>query len=311
MHIRENVTARNKLAFSVLFTGSILVAELVGGYLANSLALLSDAGHVFVDVLALLLSWFALRQTERPASHKMTFGYHRIGILAALVNSVSLVVISGVIFHEAYGRLGEPPPVRSGLMLSVAALGFIANVVVVLMLRREQRQNLNIRSAFLHVLGDALSSLGVMGGGAVILLSGWFWVDPAISVAIGLVIVFNSLQVIREALSIFLEASPSHLDMEQMVQAMMGVPGVKDVHDLHVWTIAPRIHALSCHVLVDDLSISQGADIVGRLNELLGTRYGIGHSTVQLECVGCDPNSLYCSLTPNGEDVHSHVAVDY
>ncbi len=311
MHIRENVTVRNKLAFSVLFTGSILVAELVGGYLANSLALLSDAGHVFVDVLALLLSWFALRQTERPASHKMTFGYHRIGILAALVNSVSLVVISGVIFHEAYGRLGEPPPVRSGLMLSVAALGFIANVVVVLMLRREQRQNLNIRSAFLHVLGDALSSLGVMGGGAVILLSGWFWVDPAISVAIGLVIVFNSLQVIREALSIFLEASPSHLDMEQMVQAMMGVPGVKDVHDLHVWTIAPRIHALSCHVLVDDLSISQGADIVGRLNELLGTRYGIGHSTVQLECVGCDPNSLYCSLTPNGEDVHSHVAVDY
>ena len=311
MQIRERSTARNKLAFSVVLTSSILVGELVGGYLANSLALLSDAGHVFIDILALLLSWFALRQTEKPASHKMTFGYHRIGILAALVNSVSLVGISGVIFYEAYGRLREPQPVRSGLMLSVAVIGFIANIIVVLILRREQRENLNIRSAFLHVMGDALSSLGVIGGGAIIYFSGWFWVDPAISVVIGVVIVFNSLQVMREALSIFLEASPAHLDMEQMVQAMMGVPGVKDVHDLHVWTIAPRIHALSCHVLVDDLSVSQGANIVGRLNELLSSRYGIGHSTVQLECVGCDPNSLYCSLTPSTEDVHPHVVADH
>ena len=311
MQIRERSTARNKLAFSVILTSSILVGELVGGYLANSLALLSDAGHVFIDILALLLSWFALRQTEKPASHKMTFGYHRIGILAALVNSVSLVGISGVIFYEAYGRLREPQPVRSGLMLSVAVIGFIANIIVVLILRREQRENLNIRSAFLHVMGDALSSLGVIGGGAIIYFSGWFWVDPAISVVIGVVIVFNSLQVMREALSIFLEASPAHLDMEQMVQAMMGVPGVKDVHDLHVWTIAPRIHALSCHVLVDDLSVSQGANIVGRLNELLSSRYGIGHSTVQLECVGCDPNSLYCSLTPSTEDVHPHVVADH
>jgi len=311
LQIRERSTARNKLAFSVILTSSILVGELVGGYLANSLALLSDAGHVFIDILALLLSWFALRQTEKPASHKMTFGYHRIGILAALVNSVSLVGISGVIFYEAYGRLREPQPVRSGLMLSVAVIGFIANIIVVLILRREQRENLNIRSAFLHVMGDALSSLGVIGGGAIIYFSGWFWVDPAISVVIGVVIVFNSLQVMREALSIFLEASPAHLDMEQMVQAMMGVPGVKDVHDLHVWTIAPRIHALSCHVLVDDLSVSQGANIVGRLNELLSSRYGIGHSTVQLECVGCDPNSLYCSLTPSTEDVHPHVVADH
>jgi cobalt-zinc-cadmium efflux system protein len=310
LRIRERSTARKKLAFAVIFTAVILVGELVGGFLANSLALLSDAGHVFTDVLALLLSWFALRQAEKPATERMTFGYHRIGILAAFINAVSLVGIAAIIFFEAYHRLREPQPVRSVLMFSVAAIGLVANLVILFMLRSEQQGNLNIRSAFLHVAGDALASVGVIFGGAIIYFSGWFWVDPAISVAIALIIVFGAWRVIREAVNIFLEASPGHLNVDEMVLAMMGVPGVKDVHDLHVWSITPQMHALSCHVLIDDLSVSQGANIVGRLNELLSSKFNIEHSTVQLECVECDPNSLYCSLTPHVEEEHPHIVAD-
>ena len=295
---------------AIIFTGVILAMELVGGYLANSLALLSDAGHVFTDALALLLSWFALRQAEKPATERMTFGYHRIGIFAAFINGVSLVGIAGIIFYEAYGRFREPPPVRSGLMLSIAAIGLVANLIVLFMLRSEQHENLNVRSAFLHVAGDALASVGVICGGAIIYFSGWFWVDPAISVAIALIISFGAWRVIREAVNIFLEATPAHLNIDEMVRAMMEVPGVKDVHDLHVWSITPQMHALSCHVLVDDLSVSQGANIVGRLNELLSSKFNIGHSTVQLECVGCDPNSLYCSLTPHAEEEPRHTGAD-
>lgn len=310
MHIAKTSAPRNKLAFAVLFTGAILIGELVGGYLANSLALLSDAGHAFTDVLALLLSWFALRQAEKPATGRMTFGYHRWGIIAAFINAVSLVGIAAIIFYEAYGRLREPEPVRSGLMLSVAVIGLVANLVIAFVLRREQRENLNIHSAFLHVMGDALASVGVILGGAIIYFSGWLWVDPAISVVIALIIVFGAGRVIREAVNVLLEASPAHVRVDEMIRAMMGVQGVKDVHDLHVWSITPQVHALSCHVLIDDLSISEGGDILGRLNELLRERFSIGHSTMQLECVGCDPNSLYCSLAPHAEEEQPYIAAD-
>jgi cobalt-zinc-cadmium efflux system protein len=310
LHLRTKLVARNKLALAIIFTGVILVGELVGGYLANSLALLSDAGHVFTDMLALLLSWFALRQAEKPATNRMTFGYHRIGIFAAFINAVSLVGIAVVILFEASHRLRSPEPVRSTLMLSIAAIGLIANLIVLFMLRSEQHGNLNIRSAFLHVAGDALASVGVIFGGVIIYFSGWFWVDPAISVAIALIIIFGAWRVIREAVNVFLEATPAYLNIDEMVQAMMEVPGVKDVHDLHVWSITPQMHALSCHVLVDDLSVSQGANIVGRLNELLSSKFSIGHSTMQLECVGCEPNSLYCSLTPHPEEEHPYISAD-
>lgn len=276
--------------------------------MANSLALLSDAGHVFTDALALLLSWFALRQAEKPATDRMTFGFHRMGIFAAFINAVSLVGIAMIILYEAYGRMREPEPVRSVLMFSVAVIGLVANLIIVLILRREQRENLNLHSAFLHVAGDALASVGVIFGGAIIYFSGWFWVDPAISVVIALIIAFGAWRVIKEAVNILLEASPAHVNVDDMVKAMMEAPGVKDVHDLHVWSITPQMHALSCHVLIDDMSVSDGSNILGELNELLSAKFNIGHSTMQLECVGCEPNSLYCSLTPHTEEEHPPIA---
>ncbi len=309
MSIRS--ASRDKLAFAVILTGTILVTELVGGYVANSLALLSDAGHVFTDALALLLSLFALRQAEKPANGKMTFGFHRTGIFAAFINAVSLVGIAAVILYEAYDRLREPEPVRSVLMFSVAVIGLVVNLIIILILRREQQENLNIHSAFLHVAGDVLASVGVIVGGTIIYFSGWFWVDPAVSVVIALIIAFGAWRVIKEAVNILLEGSPAHVNVDDVVKAMMGVPGVKDVHDLHVWSITPQMHALSCHVLIDDLSISQGANIIGKLNELLSRKFDIGHSTMQLECVGCEPNSLFCSLTPHLEEERPHVVADH
>jgi cobalt-zinc-cadmium efflux system protein len=291
----------NRLRFAVALTTLVLAGELIVGFIANSLALLSDAGHVFTDVLALSLSWFGVKQAEKPATARMTFGYHRLGILIALLNAGSILAICLVIFYEAYRRLQHPPAVESGLMLGAAFLGLVANMVVVWRLERDQRHNLNVRSAFLHALGDALSSLGVIIAGVVILFTGWFWVDPAISIFIGLVIGFSALRIMREVINVFLEAAPRHLNMEELVQAMHQVPGVKGVHDLHVWSITPQIHALSCHLLIDPSLLSERATIIERLNLMLQGQFNIRHTTVQLDCVNCDPNMLYCDLYVEGE----------
>lgn len=296
-HNEREAKLSNRLRFAVILTALILLGELAGGYLANSLALLSDAGHVFTDLLALLLSWVGVRQATRPASQRMTFGYHRIGILIAITNALTLIAIALFIFYEAYRRLQAPPEVESVLMLTVAFLGLLGNLCIAFLLRPWQQENLNVRSAFLHVAGDTLASVGVILGGAIIFFSGWFWVDPALSVLIGLIIAFGSWQIIREGLAIFLEASPPHLDFSELVRAMMGIPGIKDVHDLHVWSISHGMHALSCHILIEDLPISQSSDILARLNEVLSRRFRIEHSTVQFECEGCDYNGLYCTFS--------------
>lgn len=295
-----------KMRAAVILTGLILVAEVVGGLVANSLALLSDAGHVFTDLLALLLSWFGVMQAERPASARMTFGYHRVGILIALVNAASIVIIAGVIFYEAYHRLLAPEEVSSGLMFGVALVGLLANLVVLWWLLGEQRQNLNVRSAFLHAGGDALASVGVIAGGLLILFTGRFIIDPIVSVAIGLIIAVGAFYIIRQAVEIILEASPGHVNQEDMVQAMLEVPGVRNVHDLHIWTIAPQMHALSCHILLEDEYNAQRAQVVERLNQVVGERFDIEHGTFQLECVGCDADALYCTFAPNANSLHQH-----
>jgi cobalt-zinc-cadmium efflux system protein len=290
----------HKLKIAILVTALVLAVELIGGYLANSLALLSDAGHVFTDVLALLLSWFGVRQAQRPASHRMTYGYHRIGILVALINAISLVAIAGIIFYEAYQRFLAPEQVTGSLMLGVAMGGLIANLAIIFVLHSEEHRNLNVRSAFLHVAGDALASVGVIIGGLVILFTGVFWIDPLLSVLIGLIIGYGSWGVIREGVSIFLEASPEHVDVEEMVSVMRDVPGVEDIHDLHVWTIAPGIHSLSAHVTIDDVRLSESTAILNQLNNILCARFDIGHTAIQFECAGCTPHGLYCRLAPNG-----------
>ncbi len=289
---------REPLRWAILLTALILVAEVVGGVFANSLALLSDAGHLFTDLVALTLSLVAVRQVQRPSNWRMTFGYHRVGILVALFNAATLVGITGAIFWGAAERFRDPPEVQGGLTLGVAVLGLVVNGAVMRLLWAQRSVSLTVRSAFLHVVGDALGSLAVIVSGAIILATAWFWADPAISVFIGLIIAVGAWRILREGLSVLVEAAPAGLNVEELAAALGRVPGVCDVHDLHVWSIAPGIRALSCHMRLDDRPISEGDLILGRVNELLTGRYAIAHSTIQMETGECDPNALYCTLPP-------------
>jgi len=291
----------SKLKFGIMLSSLILAAELAGGLLANSLALLADAGHVFADVIALSLSWYGVKQAERPASHSMTFGYHRVGVLIAIVNALSILAIALVIFYEAFHRLQQPPEVNSPLMLAVAVVGLGVNLFVASWLRKEQKANINVRSAFWHALGDALASTGVILGGTIILLTGLFVVDPIISIAIGLIIVLAAWSILRDGLRVLLEAAPRGIDIRKIVNSLNQISGVRDVHDLHVWSITPQLHAMSCHVLIDDLTTSEAANIREQIKEVLSQQYNIEHTTLEMECDQCSANDIFCKLTVTKE----------
>ena len=297
-HTHHPLPVGSKLKFGIMLTSLILAVEVAGGLLSNSLALLSDAGHVFADIIALSLSWYGVRQTGRPASSRMTFGYHRIGVVIALVNAVSIFAIAGVIFYEAYRRWQQPPEVNSQVMLIAAIVGLSVNIFIAFWLRKEQRSNLNVRSAFWHVLGDALASIGVIIGAAIILLTGWFLVDPIISVLIGFIIILAAWRILKEGLRVLLEAAPQQVDVTRMVDTLKKIPGIKGVHDVHVWSVSPELHAMSCHVLTDDLRMSQATEIRKEVEKVLRRQFDIGHSALQMECQECGTNDLFCSLTP-------------
>jgi len=306
-HVPIIPPAARSLQVALFLTIVILVAQTIVGFIANSLALLSDAGHVLMDVFALGLSWIAVRQSARAASGRMTFGYHRVGILVAVVNAVAVVVVAVLIFIEATRRMGAAPEVQGNLLLAMALAGGGVNLLVAWLLHEESRRSLNVRSAFLHVLGDLLGSIGVLVAAVAIVAFGWFWVDPAVSILIGLIILVGAVQIIREATSIFLEASPAHVNVDELVREMKAVPGVLGIHDLHVWSITPSIHALSCHLLVENQSISQGCLLLEGVNELLSSRFSIEHSTIQMETEECDPSALHCTFSPRGlTSVHEH-----
>ncbi len=296
-HHRGRSSVASKLKCGIILSSVILVAELAGGLMANSLALLADAGHVFTDVIALSLSWYGLRQAERPASNRMTFGYHRVGVIIAIVNALSIFAIALFIFYEAIRRLQDPPEVDSPIMLIVATIGLSVNLLVAFWLRKEQRANLNIRSAFMHSLGDALASIGVILGGIIILTTGLFVVDPIISIAIGLIIILAAWNIFRDGLRVLLEATPPDIDLSQMISDLKNVSGVKDVHDIHVWSITPQLHAMSCHVLIDDRLTSEAAGIRQKIEEILLRQYQIEHTTLQMECEVCDEGDFLCKLT--------------
>lgn len=294
---RQTLPVASKLKVGIMLTSFILVLEVVGGLLSNSLALLADAGHVFTDVIALTLSWYGVKQAERPASHGMTFGYHRVGVIIAVVNAISIFVIAALIFYEASQRFGQPPEVKGLLMLAVATVGLAVNLFVAFWLRKEQRSNLNVRSAFWHALGDALASVGVIIGGVIILLTGWFVVDPIISVLVGLIIILAAWRILKEGLRVLLEAAPPEIDVKKLVKTIGRVPRVRNVHDIHVWSISPELHAMSCHVLIDDLPTSEAAIIRQKIEDVLGQQYDIEHSTLQMECEQCGSNDIFCKLS--------------
>lgn len=295
-----------KLRLAVIISASILLVEVVGGLISNSLALLSDAGHVFTDLLAISIAWFAAKQAERPSHAKMTFGYHRWGIIAALVNALSLIGVSGAIFFEAYRRWQEPPTINGPIMLSVAFVGLIANMVVVGQLRHDAKENLNVKGAFWHAIGDTLSSVGVIVAGIIIIFTGLYWVDPLVSVIVALIILAGAWRLLKESINVLLEAPPEHLKAEVIAQELAQVPGVKEIHDLHIWSIGPGFHALSCHVWVDDQALSEGSRILDKVRELLSEKYHITHSTLQLECLDCK-GGLYCSFDQPTENEHTHM----
>jgi cobalt-zinc-cadmium efflux system protein len=276
------------------------IVELAGGLLSNSLALIGDAGHMFTDTLALGLSLFALNLTKRPASQTKTYGYYRAEILAALVNGTILIAVSGYIFYEAYRRFVAPPEVRGGLMLIVAAIGLVANVVGIAILRSAGSRNLNIKSAFLHMWSDTLSSIGVIAAGAIILLTGRTIADPIISIIIGLLILRGAGGLVWGSVNILLEAVPKNLDVSRINDAVRKIKGVRDVHDVHLWAITSGMYAMSCHLLIEDQMVSNCNQIVEEVNKTLSQEFGISHSTVQLECEECE-NSPVCHIGGNHE----------
>jgi len=297
-----------RLALSLGITMAFVFVEIAAGVFANSLALLTDAAHNFTDVLALALSWWALRLTAQPANQNKTYGYHRAGILAALINSTTLVVIALGIFYEAYHRFINPPEVRADVLIGVGLAAVLINVVTALLVRRGAEHDLNIRSAFLHLMGDVLSTIGAVIAGVIIRYTNWNWLDPMVSVLIGFLILWSAWSIVREAIDILMEGTPTDIDMDAMIQDITSVDGVRGVHDLHVWSITQAMRTLSAHLVTADMSISEGANIQTRVNEILFHKYEVSHATLQLECEGCVPNLLYCDIT---EANHRHSIPKY
>jgi cobalt-zinc-cadmium efflux system protein len=286
---------QRRLLVALSITGLMTIVELAGGLISNSLALIGDAGHMFTDTLALGLSLFALNLAKRPASQTKTYGYYRAEILAALVNGTILVLVSGYIFYEAYHRFVEPPEVRGGLMLIVAAIGLAANVVGISVLRSAGSRNLNVKGAFLHMWSDTLSSVGVIAAGAIIFVTGRTIADPIISIIIGVLILRGAGGLVWESINILLEAVPKNLDVSRINDAIRKIKGVRDIHDVHLWAITSGMYAMSCHLLIEDQMVSNCTQIVDEVNRMLSQEFGISHSTVQLECEECE-NSPVCHI---------------
>ena len=310
-HNHTHGLARNSLRLAFFLTLIILIAELVGGLLANSLALLSDAGHVVTDIFALGLAWFATVQAERPPNARKTFGYHRVGILAAMVNAATLIVIAFAILLEAVQRYQHPEPVQPLIMFVAAGTGIVINLIIGFGLKKEAN-NLNVRAAMLHVFGDVGVSAGVIVAGIIILLTGWTFVDPLLSVGIAVLIAIGAWRILRETTDILLEAVPKGVSMPGLVKDMKSVEGIEDVHDLHVWGITSNMYALSCHALIADVPPSDSSVILHSLNTMLSEKYHIGHVTIQFECdphqeTYCAVNGLYCHMEM-GENCNHHQA---
>lgn len=282
------------LVIAMAIIGAFMVVELVGGLLSGSLALMSDAGHMLTDTLALGLSLAAVRVALRPPTEERTFGYHRAEILAALVNGSTLILISMLIFYEAARRLMAPPEVDSTLMLAVAVAGLVANAAAASLLRDRSRHNLNARGAYLHIMGDLLSSVGVIVGAVLMLAFGWWLADPVISVLIGVIILAGAWRLVTQSTHILLESVPAHLTLEEVREALMGVEGVVMVHDLHVWTLSSGLYAMSAHIVVEDARVSDYGRMMANCRDMLRERFGISHTTIQLECEGCE--APFCAL---------------
>jgi len=286
-----------KLKWAFLATFFILAVEVIGGSLANSLALLSDAGHVLTDVAALGLAWFAAVQAQKSPTLDKTFGYHRTGILAALANSLTLIIIAFVILYEAFHRFQNPQPVESTIMYLSAGVGVIVNLAIAFGFRGGE-DNLNVRSALLHVLGDAAASAGVILGAVIMQFTQWYVIDPIISVLIALMIAWNAWKIVKETLHILMEGAPTNFEYDRLLAFVRTLQGAMDIHDLHVWSVTPERVALSCHLIVDpDGSLEQSTETIQQLKQYLLKEFGISHTTIEIETNQCGCTALLCHET--------------
>jgi cobalt-zinc-cadmium efflux system protein len=294
-----------RLALSAGLTVCLVAAEVAAGLFANSLALLTDAAHNATDVLALGLSWYAVRLALRPAHSGKTYGYHRAGILAALVNSTTLVLVALGVFYEVYRRVIAPPEVRAGVLAAVAAAAFAINLATALLIRRGSERDLNLRSVFVHLMGDVFSTLGAVAAGVAIALTGWSGWDALAGALIGVLILWNAWGILRETIHILLESTPEDIDVDRMLADVLRVSGVHGVHDLHIWSITREMRTLSAHILVGEMSVRESAAVQIAVGTLLCDKYGIQHSTLQMECENCLPDGTYCDMAAsNGSGAH-------
>jgi cobalt-zinc-cadmium efflux system protein len=273
--------SRKRLIIVLALTAVFMVVEFVGGWIANSLALMADAGHMLNDVVALALTYFALWFAQRPATASKSYGWLRLEILCALVNGAALFVIAGIIFWQAFLRFRQPPEVEGTLMLAVAGGGLIVNIIGAVLLHSSASHNLNMRGAYLHILGDLLGSVGAISAALIILATGWYIADPLISVFVAVLILLGAWRLMRESVDILLEAVPRTIDLGAVRNAMLGIDGVHDVYDLHVWTLTSGFLAMSGHALIRESHRHQ--QILNAVHDVMHSRFNISHVTVQLD----------------------------
>jgi cobalt-zinc-cadmium efflux system protein len=305
-HAHSHHGTGSVLRWSLAATFLFVIVEVIAGLKAHSLALLSDAGHNFTDAGAILLAWVAYYMQSKHADEIKTYGYHRAGVLSAFVNALTLLALSAWIFYESAMRLSQPEPVHENIMIVVAALGLLVNSAIMLGLRSASRHDLNIRSAFVHMLGDALGCLAIIGGAVAIHYTGWVQLDPILSILIGVLIVWTAWDIVRESLNILLEGLPRGILLCDVTTSMRDLEGVLDVHDLHIWSLGSSTHALSCHVLIDDVPPSASDAILRRLNGMLAERFHISHTTVQFEHVSCAISETGCAIPVKQDHDHEH-----
>ncbi len=296
-HSHHYVISRMK--FVVLLTVAIFILEVVGGILTHSLALLSDAGHILADVLALGLSWVALVLSSRPANRKKTYGYLRAEVIAASINGATLFLVAIWIFFEAYQRINQPVAVKSLEMFIIATVGLLVNLVVFFKLKGISEHSLNVKSAFLHVLGDMLASVGVIIGGIIMFFTRFYIVDPIVSILVGLIILRGAFSIIRDSSDILLEGVPRYLKLNDIESVLRKIEEVEDLHDLHVWSVSSKDVALSCHVMIKEQSTHSAQKILDQIRLQLKKRFNIEHTTIQFECGCCAAQSSECIFAEN------------
>lgn len=282
----DNSIAR-RFTWAIILTAVTLVAEIAGGIWANSLALLSDAAHVFLDLFALLLSLAAIKLAGRPATETRTFGWHRTEVFASFINGITIFLIAIGIFYEAWGRLLKPEQVKSVPMFVIATIGLAMNLLAASALHQHSHDDLNVHSALLHVIGDAAASVGVIAGGAIMYFTSWYIVDAVISIGIGCVVFFGAWRVLRESIHILLEGVPRGMKVAEIADSMRAVEGVKGIHHLNVWSICSHIVVLSAHMDVTPDFKQRQAEVIHAVEHMLLDSYGIAHTTLQVECIAC------------------------